>query len=67
MLGSIPFSLGGIKVYTDNTSRDEVILDCDIAYAGDARVVFTLQVNFFLLNGSDLRNKKGEKDSFKNN
>jgi hypothetical protein len=44
VLGSIPAYVGGIKVYSSNTSREEIILDCDVAYSGDARVVFTLQV-----------------------
>ncbi len=31
-------------MYSNNTSRDEIVLDCDVSYSGDARVVFTLQV-----------------------
>lgn len=41
VLGKIPLRLGGIKVY--NVTREEVMLDCEAIYAGDARVQFTLQ------------------------
>lgn len=43
ILGSTPAFIGGIKVYSENTARDEIILDCDVSYSGDARVIFTLQ------------------------
>jgi len=49
-LGSIPARVNGIKVYdktragsSDATAVQEVLLDCDISYQGDARVIFTLQ------------------------
>lgn len=43
-LGSIPLRIGGIKVYTRKTSRDEIVMDTELCYAGDARVLITLQV-----------------------
>ena len=46
-LGTIPARINGIKVYdrkrVTTSNNDEIILDCDVAYDGDARVVFTLQ------------------------
>ncbi|PAV87276.1 hypothetical protein WR25_01388 isoform B [Diploscapter pachys] len=35
-MGDIPCRVGGIKVYTTNVGRDRIIIDMDIAYAGDA-------------------------------
>uniref|UniRef100_A0A915Q6N5 C2 domain-containing protein n=1 Tax=Setaria digitata TaxID=48799 RepID=A0A915Q6N5_9BILA len=35
-MGDIPCRVGGIKVYTHNVGRDRIIVDMDIAYAGDA-------------------------------
>lgn len=43
MLGSVPARLGGIKVYNRNVNRDEILLDAEVIYNGDARVLFTLQ------------------------
>ncbi len=44
MLGSIPARLGGIKVYeAHRKSKDEIVLDAEVVYSGDARVQFTLQ------------------------
>ncbi|CAI5446596.1 unnamed protein product [Caenorhabditis angaria] len=34
--GDIPCRVGGIKVYTTNVGRDRIIVDMDVAYAGDA-------------------------------
>ena len=45
-LGVIPARLEGIKVYDKKylgSKIDEIILDCDVVYAGDAKVAFTLQ------------------------
>ena len=43
LLGTIPAKLGGVKVYKSiDTTKDEIILDCDVAYCGDARVQFRL-------------------------
>lgn len=35
-MGDIPCRVGGIKVYTTNVGRDRIIVDMDVAYAGDA-------------------------------
>jgi Ca2+-dependent lipid-binding protein len=44
MLGSVPARVGGIKVYErQKVNREEIVLDCDISYSGDARLQFTLQ------------------------
>ncbi|TRY62841.1 hypothetical protein TCAL_08192 [Tigriopus californicus] len=42
-LGDVPARVGGIKVYNRNVTRDEIILDAEVIYNGDARVLFTLQ------------------------
>ena len=45
-LGASPARVEGIKVYDKKYISDktkEIVLDCDVVYAGDARVVFTLQ------------------------
>ncbi|KAK4880110.1 hypothetical protein RN001_008256 [Aquatica leii] len=42
ILGSIPPRVGGVKVYETNVSRNEIILDLDIFYAGDCNLSFTL-------------------------
>ncbi|XP_024084994.1 extended synaptotagmin-2 isoform X1 [Cimex lectularius] len=41
-LGTIPPRIGGVKVYDKNVSRDEIIMDMDIFYAGDCDISFTL-------------------------
>ncbi|KAK9512887.1 hypothetical protein O3M35_001202 [Rhynocoris fuscipes] len=41
-LGTIPPRVGGIKVYDKNVSRNEIIMDMDIFYAGDCDISFTL-------------------------
>jgi len=43
ILGSIPARVGGIKVYDRNTGRDEIVMDVEIIYGGDARVKFSVQ------------------------
>ena len=30
--------VGGVKVYTDNIQRSEIIMDVEIFYAGDCRI-----------------------------
>ncbi|EPB72803.1 C2 domain protein [Ancylostoma ceylanicum] len=35
-MGDIPCRVGGIKVYTTNVGRDRIIVDMEVAYAGDA-------------------------------
>ncbi|XP_057327423.1 extended synaptotagmin-3 isoform X2 [Microplitis mediator] len=42
VLGRIPPKVYGIKVYEKNTSRNEIIMDCDILYAGDCDISFAL-------------------------
>ncbi|KAH0949266.1 hypothetical protein HN011_000641 [Eciton burchellii] len=42
VLGRIPPKIYGIKVYDKNTSRNEIILDADIMYAGDCDITFFL-------------------------
>ncbi|BES97177.1 Hypothetical protein NTJ_09991 [Nesidiocoris tenuis] len=41
-LGTIPPRIGGIKVYDKNVSRNEIIMDMDLFYAGDCDISFTL-------------------------
>ena len=45
-LGTIPARLEGMKTYDKKflgAKTEEIILDCDVLYSGDARVIFTLQ------------------------
>ncbi|XP_069702958.1 extended synaptotagmin-2 isoform X2 [Periplaneta americana] len=42
ILGSIPLRIGGVKVYDRNVSRNEIIMDMDIFYAGDCDISFTI-------------------------
>ncbi|KAL0121272.1 hypothetical protein PUN28_008736 [Cardiocondyla obscurior] len=42
VLGRIPPKIYGIKVYDKNTSRNEIILDADIMYAGDCDITFSV-------------------------
>ncbi|CAH1773795.1 unnamed protein product [Owenia fusiformis] len=37
-LGDIPPRIGGVKVYTEHVSRDEIVMDLEIYYASDAQV-----------------------------
>ncbi|KRY38015.1 Protein CLEC16A [Trichinella spiralis] len=34
-IGDIPVRVGGIKVYAENVGRDRIVMDMDVAYAGD--------------------------------
>jgi len=43
VLGSVPARVGGIKVHDRNTTRNEIVMDIEVIYAGDARVRFSLQ------------------------
>jgi len=43
VLGNIPARVQGIKVYERNVARDELVVDVELMYAGDARVKFALQ------------------------
>ncbi|KAK2575492.1 hypothetical protein KPH14_011218 [Odynerus spinipes] len=42
VLGRIPLTIYGIKVYDKNTSRNEIILDADVIYAGDCDITFSV-------------------------
>ncbi|MFH4975035.1 hypothetical protein AB6A40_001744 [Gnathostoma spinigerum] len=44
-IGDIPCRVGGVKVYTHNVGRDRIIVDMDVAYAGDSN--FTVSVAGF--------------------
>ncbi|KAI3388248.1 hypothetical protein SNEBB_008442 [Seison nebaliae] len=37
-LGDIPPRFGGFKTYTENVRRNEILIDTEILYAGDARI-----------------------------
>ncbi|CAB3376533.1 Hypothetical predicted protein [Cloeon dipterum] len=41
VLGNIPPRIGGIKVYDQNVSRTEVIMDVDLFYGGDCDITFS--------------------------
>ncbi|CAG9107919.1 unnamed protein product [Plutella xylostella] len=43
ILGTIAPRVGGIKVYDKNVSRDEIMMDIDLFYAGDCDISFVLQ------------------------
>ncbi|CAH2237450.1 jg12785 [Pararge aegeria aegeria] len=43
ILGTIAPRVGGVKVYDKNLSRDEIIMDVDLFYAGDCDISFILQ------------------------
>ncbi|XP_063633526.1 extended synaptotagmin-2-A isoform X2 [Cydia splendana] len=43
ILGTIAPRVGGVKVYDKNLSRDEIIMDIDLFYAGDCDISFVLQ------------------------
>lgn len=34
--------MGGVKVYDKNVSRNEILMDVDLFYAGDCDISFTL-------------------------
>ncbi|XP_021706370.1 extended synaptotagmin-2 isoform X2 [Aedes aegypti] len=42
ILGTIPPRIGGVKVYEKNVSRNEIIMDLDLFYAGDCDINFSL-------------------------
>ena len=42
VLGRIPLKIYGIKAYDRNTSRNEVIIDADVMYAGDCDITFSV-------------------------
>ncbi|XP_028155501.2 extended synaptotagmin-3 isoform X1 [Diabrotica virgifera virgifera] len=42
ILGSTPLRTGGIVVY-DNVSREEIVMDVDVSYAGDCDIKFRLR------------------------
>ncbi|XP_076645887.1 extended synaptotagmin-like protein 2 isoform X2 [Halictus rubicundus] len=42
VLGRIPLKIYGIKAYDKNTSRNEVIVDADVMYAGDCDITFSV-------------------------
>ncbi|XP_076165334.1 extended synaptotagmin-like protein 2 isoform X2 [Ptiloglossa arizonensis] len=42
VLGRIPLKIYGIKAYDKNTSRNEVIVDVDVMYAGDCDITFSV-------------------------
>lgn len=37
-LGTVPLRLGSVKCYDENTSRDEIILDLELIYAGNCDI-----------------------------
>ena len=43
ILGSVPGRVGGIKAYDRNTDLEEIVMDVEVIYAGDARVRFSVQ------------------------
>ncbi|XP_049887465.1 extended synaptotagmin-2-A isoform X2 [Pectinophora gossypiella] len=43
ILGTIAPRIGGVKVYDKNLSRNEIIMDVDLFYAGDCDISFVLQ------------------------
>ena len=42
-LGTIPFRVGGVKVYDKNTARNEIVMDVEVFYAGDCDIRFSLK------------------------
>ncbi|CAG9823459.1 unnamed protein product [Phaedon cochleariae] len=42
ILGTVPFRVGGVKVYDKNIDRNEIVMDLDIFYAGDCDITFHL-------------------------
>ncbi|CAG9863137.1 unnamed protein product [Phyllotreta striolata] len=43
ILGTVPFRIGGVKVYDKNIDRNEIVMDLDIFYAGDCDISFYLK------------------------
>ncbi|XP_054162400.1 extended synaptotagmin-2-like [Oppia nitens] len=42
-LGSIPLRIGSVKCYDENTSRDEIIFDMEIIYAGNCDIQISIK------------------------
>ncbi|XP_072021278.1 extended synaptotagmin-2-like isoform X3 [Amphiura filiformis] len=42
-LGQYPPRIGGVKVYTDEVGRDEIILDLELFYAGDCDIEMSVK------------------------
>ena len=42
-VGTVPARVGGIKVYSRNVDRGEIVMDVEVLYNGDARVLLSLQ------------------------
>ncbi|ESN94049.1 extended synaptotagmin-like protein 2a [Helobdella robusta] len=46
-MGDIPIRIEGVKVYTDVNKQDEIIVDVNVRYAGDANIKCTVKgINF---------------------
>ena len=43
VLGAEAARVGGVKAYDRNTGREELVVDVELIYAGDARVLFSVQ------------------------
>lgn len=59
ILGTVPFRIGGVKVYDKHTDRNEIIMDLDIFYAGDCDVTFHLAGMKGGIRDFQVRNRKG--------
>lgn len=52
-LGDVPPRIGGVKVYKENVSRSEVIMDLELFYSGDCK--FSIKVKGFKAGIRDLQ------------
>ncbi|KAM7314597.1 extended synaptotagmin-2 [Ixodes scapularis] len=52
-LGDVPPRIGGVKVYKENVSRNEVIMDLELFYSGDCK--FSIKVKGFKAGIRDLQ------------
>lgn len=52
-LGDVPPRIGGVKVYKENVSRSEVIMDMELFYSGDCK--FSIKVKGFKAGIRDLQ------------
>ncbi|CAN7980683.1 unnamed protein product [Ixodes pacificus] len=52
-LGDVPPRIGGVKVYKENLSRNEVIMDLELFYSGDCK--FSIKVKGFKAGIRDLQ------------
>ena len=43
LLGNIPPRIGGIKCYDTSTSRNEIIMDLDVTWAGDCDIQVSIK------------------------